>query len=68
MLSTISSIRPRVFISTPSAVASRHRSPVRRAATVLPPNFPRHATPTTRPHIHQALSESRSPIWVRSPL
>ena len=40
MLSTISSIRPRVFISTPSADASRQLRPVSRAAIALPPNLP----------------------------
>ena len=68
MLSTMSSIRPRVFISTPRAVASCQRRPVSRAATVLPPNLPRHATPTTRPHIPHALAESSRPTWVRRPL
>ena len=41
---------------------------MRRAATVLPPNFPTHATPMTRLHIHHALAESSKPTWVRRPL
>ena len=48
MLRTTSSIRPRVFIRMPRAVASRHFIPPSRAAKPLPPTFPRIATPTMR--------------------
>jgi hypothetical protein len=44
MFSTINSIKPRVFINTPSADESRQLSPVKRAAIVAPPNFPNDAT------------------------
>jgi len=44
MLSTTSSIRPRVFMSTPSALDSRKLRPESRAASVTPPNLPRQAT------------------------
>ena len=64
----ISSISPRVFMSTPSAHASRHPRPVIRAASAEPPNLPRVATPITRPHWSQRVGVSRSPIWVRSPV
>ncbi len=42
-----SSISPRVFMSTPSALASRHPTPVARAARALPTNLPPMATPKT---------------------
>ena len=38
-LSTISSVRPRVFISVPSTADSRQPSPVTRAASIVPPNL-----------------------------
>ena len=44
MLSTTSSIRPRVFIRTPRAKDSRQRMPVERAASMLPPSLPAIAT------------------------
>ncbi len=68
MLSTMSSIRPRVFIRIPSADASRQRRPVARAASALPPNLPRHAAAMTIAHIPHACAESRRPVCVRRPL
>jgi hypothetical protein len=68
MLSTISSISPRVFINTPSAVASRHPIPIHRAATALPPSFPTTATAVIARHTSQSVGSSRSPMLVRSPL
>ncbi len=67
MLSTMSSIRPRVFIKMPTALASRHLRPVRRAATELPPNFPRVATPMMAAVTSHSEGWLTSPIWVRSP-
>jgi len=40
MLSTISSISPRVFIRIPNAADVRQSSPVNRAAPMVPPNLP----------------------------
>ncbi len=68
MLSTMSSIRPRVFIRMPRAEASRQRSPVSRPATALPPNLPAQATKMMRPHITHEFPVSRRPSCVRSPL
>ena len=45
MLSTISSVRPRVFISVPIAVESRQEKRPYRAASVAPRNLPAIATP-----------------------
>ena len=44
MLRITSSIKPRVFISIPSEVASRQLSPPTRAAMLVPPSFPKTAT------------------------
>ena len=44
MLSTISSVRPRVFISAPSAVESRQLKPLNRAASIAPTHLPTTAT------------------------
>ena len=44
MFRMTSSTKPRVFMRIPMADDSRQFNPVRRAATVDPPNFPRHAT------------------------
>ncbi len=44
-----SSVRPRVFISTPSATALRARTPCSRAAEAAPTNFPTQATTSTAP-------------------
>ena len=43
-LSTISSVRPRVFIIAPSAAELRHGRFISRAATSVPPNLPTIAT------------------------
>ncbi len=65
MFNTINSIRPRVFISTPSAVESRQSEPVIRAATTLPPNLPADATATISAHIIHCSYPLTSPICVR---
>ena len=49
MLRMTSSISPRVFMRMPMAADSRQSSPHARAASIDPPNFPRHATPITTP-------------------
>ena len=68
MLSTTSSIRPRVFIRMPSALASRQLSPVRRAAIALPPNLPAQAIRMMTRHSPQLSAESMRVISVLSPL
>jgi hypothetical protein len=44
-LSTMSSMRLRVFMKLSVALASRHRSPVIRAGMALAPNFPSRSAP-----------------------
>ena len=68
IFSTISSIRPRVFISTPSADESRQLSPVIRAAIALPPNLPIDATAMISAHIIHCSYPLTSPICVRRPV
>ena len=69
MLSTISSIRPRVFIRTPSAAASRQPSPVSRAATTLPPNLPARRDEDDQRRTAARLSPPLTrPICVRMPV
>jgi hypothetical protein len=68
MLRIMSSMRPRVFINTPRAAASRQPSPVVKAATVLPPNLPSVATPMISRQNSQRSALSRSPTWVRNPV
>ena len=56
MLSTISSISPRVFMSMPSAADIRQSRPVNRAAAHVPPNLPSVATrmiTAVKPHACQ---------------
>ena len=65
---TISSIRPRVFISQPTASDSRQPWPVSRAATAVPPTFPTVATSTTAPHHSQSAALSTSPMRVFMPV
>ena len=68
MFKTMSSMRPRVFMRTPSAEASRQPMPVSRAAIAEPPNFPIEATPMmARQTSHSAPVETR-PISVRMPV
>ncbi len=60
MLSTISSVRPRVFISAPNADESRQLIPPQRAAPIAPTHFPMTATAISRrqmSHRSQRLSE-----------
>ena len=51
--STINSISPRVFISTPRPVAVRHSWPARRADASVPPNLPMVATAIIAAHVSQ---------------
>ena len=44
MVSTTSSVRPRVFISAPTASDCRRGTPIKRAAMAPPKNLPMHAT------------------------
>jgi hypothetical protein len=67
-LSTMSSIRPRVFIRIPSAVLSRQPSPVSRAATNDPPNLPSVATRMMSPQTSQSVAPLTSLICVRMPV
>ena len=62
MLSTISSIKPRVFINAPSENESRQFIPVQRAANMLPPSFPATASTITPAHINQLVQSFSSPI------
>ena len=65
---TISSINPRVFIKAPKTPASRHESPERRAATIVPPNFPTVATRMIAPQTSQSCQSPSSVISVRRPV
>ena len=59
ILSKTNSIKPRVFINTPSAAESRQLIPARRAAKVDPPNFLAIATmiiAAQAAHIHASFS------------
>jgi hypothetical protein len=68
MLSTISSVSPRVFISVPITAAARHPKPVARATSIAPSSLPVIAT-TIRPSvISQSSGRSSSPTSVRSPV
>ena len=64
MLSTISSINPRVFISTPSAAESRVLIPVSLATKKLPPNLPMQATAIKPAHSSQSLEFASNPSSV----
>ena len=68
MLSTMSSIKPRVFMSMPTAAASRVLIPVKRATEKLPPNLPKQATAISAKQSIQSLKPATSPSCVRRPL
>jgi hypothetical protein len=68
MLSTISSIRPRVFIRVPMAAASRQRRPVSCAAMKLPPNLPSVASRISAPATAQSAGSPIRLMSVRRPL
>jgi len=64
MFMTISSMSPRVFISVPSAAASRQLKPVSRAATSVPPNLPTVAARMIAAHRFWAWIAARQPgVW-----
>ena len=54
-LSTISSVRPRVFMSVPSTADSRQPRPVTRAASIVPPNLQAIATTVSATRQQQQL-------------
>ena len=66
-LRTTSSIRPRVFISTPRAVPVRQVMPTIRAAARVPPTFPSVATTMIRAQAIQPSQPGTRPISVRMP-
>ena len=68
MFNRISSIRPRVFISTPTDQASFQASPLSRAAVVQPAIFPAIAVSTSRPHMAHINLPCIVPISVRRPV
>ena len=57
-LSTMSSVRPRVFMSAPITADSRQRRPTTREASTVPPYL--HATATTSSTIVSTTSSMRS--------
>lgn len=59
---------PRVFISAPTENASRHGTPVARAASVEPPSFPPIAAASTSAHAPHASAPCTSPSDVRTPV
>src|SRR5262245_9660714 len=67
ILSTMSSINPRVFIRMPRPAACRVSIPVRRAATNVPPNLPAVATTMIRAHARHAEAPETRSIRVRMP-
>ena len=69
MLRMMSSVSPRVFMSTPRAIDSRHPIPMTRAATVEPPHLPATATSRISPQTpHRRSSPPRRPRLVRRPV
>ena len=68
MLSTISSVRPRVFISAAIALDSRGEKPVRRAATRAPTHLPAIATASSTTVSSHSSGRSSRPTWTRRPV
>ena len=68
MFMTISSLRPRVFMSVPRDAESRHPMRAPRAATRVPPNFPSVAIRIIKPQTNQFCHPDISPICVRIPV
>ena len=62
MLSTISSVRPRVFIKAPSADESRQLKPLYRAASMAPIHLPTTATTNRINATTQSCQRSSEPI------
>jgi len=67
-LRMMSSIRPRVFISTPSEAEFRQLRPPTLAAMLVPPTFPITATAMIRTQLKPHLTTCSNPIRVRSPV
>ena len=68
MVSTTSSINPRVFINAPIYKLSFQLSPTKRAENIAPPNLPMMATMMKIPHIHHSSGLLSNPISVRNPV
>ena len=67
-LSTISSVRPRVFIRLPTMADSRQPMPATRAAIAAPASLPTIATAISRRVISHSSGRSSSPTLVFSPV
>ena len=65
---TISSVRPRVFISVPMTADRRQSKPVRRAAMAAPKSLPTTATASSTSVRSQSSGRSSRPTLVRSPV
>ena len=68
MLSTISSVSPRVFMSEPNAAASRSRNPPSLPRIVTSTPLPSTATPISSSVSSQSSGRSSAPIFVRRPV
>jgi len=68
MVSMTNSISPRVFNKAPMQRLSCQFSPLNRAASNAPPNFPKIATNVNIPHIIQLSGVLSNPISVRNPV
>ena len=66
--STISSVRPRVFISVPMTSDARQSKPVSRAAIIAPNSLPTIATTISTPVISHRTGRSSRPMFVRRPV
>ena len=67
-LRTISSVRPRVFMSVPITADSRQPKPVSRAAIAAPKNLPTIATTISTPVISHSTGRSSRPMFVFRPV
>jgi hypothetical protein len=68
IFSTISSIKPLVFINAPIDKLFFQFSPTILAASALPPNFPATATIITSPQVIHKCPSFSNPISVRKPV
>ena len=68
MFSTISSVRPRVFISAPIAAESRSLKPLKRAASIAPRNLPAIATAISTRVSPQRIGRLSDPTSVLRPV
>ena len=65
---TISSVRPRVFMSVPITAAGLQLNPVSRAAIIAPKNLPITATAISSSVMPHRTGRSSSPMFVRRPV